>query len=124
MMEKLKDIQDQLQKLNTQALRTIAENLSAIQQNPDINLISNSPRIYIISLSQLDARWGVEPSYYDFERQRDMLIAGIKNKQTLQEGITFLKRTVEERKVSYQGNVCFLHPVIIARVQEILDNVD
>lgn len=119
-MATLAEIKSRLRELNLEAVGTIKEDLSKIEQNPNIHMTSTSPHCYTISHSKLNPDLILDPTYYDFEQQRDTLIRGVEKKKTLEECLIFLQRAVKERKVQQGGEHCVLHPVMVEKIQEIL----
>ena len=119
----LKDVRQKLQEMNLEAKATICEELSGIQQNPDVQMICTSPRCFKISSSKLGEGLILDPTYYDFELQRDILLSCLNRKKTLEKCHTFLQRAVKERKIAHGNKHCTLHPVVLGKIQDILNEL-
>lgn len=103
--------------------RMKAETASAIQgikePNPDISVISDSPRIFTASSSTLSCDKVLDPFYYDWEAQYDAILSKL-NKQSLD---TFIKTVSESCKTSRLDGRR-LHPAVVSRLKTLIEEED
>lgn len=119
----LKDVREKLQEMNLEAKAAICDDLSSIQQNPDIQMICTSPRCFKISSIKLGEGLILDPTYYDFKLQRDILLSCLNRKKTLEECQAFLQRAVKKQKIAQSNKYCTLHPVVLGKIQDILNEL-
>lgn len=105
--------------------------LKNIKQNPDINSLRNN--CFSIKFSDLSKDLVLSPSYYDFNRQKDILIAAViqldlkhlKNYFTyiIEKGSLPISTPIKEKgtgKVLYEGGYNFrINPLVIEEIKRI-----
>lgn len=102
------------QKLNDLILAfkaEVAENINAVRvNNPDINVISNAPRVFTISSRNVSDV--LDPMYYDYDAQFDYLLDKL-NKQSVDSFCNTITKLVDTGKLDGRR----FHPVVIEKIK-------
>jgi hypothetical protein len=129
------DVKNDVEKIQAQ-IKAFKESYAvelrgSIKQNPDIRVLSDNPRCFVIRSSALSADTCLSPTYYDFEKQRDILIAAIDQLPIesvsgyiryviKNESLPRSPRIVSGDRVLYEGGYQLrIHPSVIAKLREI-----
>lgn len=107
---KVSNIREALKTLQKEAVDSI-ENIR--EDNPEINKISDSPKVFTVKASQLCGSWS--PEFYDFSQQYDFIIK-LANKQSVSVFLNSLEKIVNTGRYDYMR----FHPQVIEKIKTLI----
>lgn len=106
------------------ALETVkddtCEEIAKQPENPAIKPISEKPKCFTVSSSELFKHDNLTPFYHSFKLQHEALI-GIVQATKVENLVATLEKIAEEGKYRFRGETLKFHPGVIEQLRSILD---
>lgn len=98
----------------------IFERILMEKENPNINVISDNPKCFIVSVRDVISHDNMSPEYHSFSAQYEIIVDHLKNKHLTQVKKDLLKIINEGKLQVTPGFMIRFHPDVIDNINNIL----